>query len=210
MAESDARSILRNAQEVPFPWAESMPKKISEWFNIISKAHNTLPEFIFVSAMSTTACLMGPAATISVRDTYTEPTNLFTVCMGPPGCGKSQAFRLAVLDPINDIGKTLSLLVLLLALITDYIIMYVGAPMSEMLVDDYTRRGLFNHLLSNKDRALCAHEEMSALFDTIQKRQMELGGERQLYCRLYDAGRWTNITGRVQIVIIYSNPEKNS
>lgn len=71
----------------------------------------------------------------------------------------------------------------------------VGTPMSEMLVDDYTRRGLFNHLLLHEGRALCAHEEMSALFDTIQKRQLELSGERQLYCRLYDAGTWTNITG---------------
>lgn len=37
--------------------------------------------------------------------------------------------------------------------------------------------------------------EMSVLFDIIQKRQLELSGERQLYCRLYDAGKWTNITG---------------
>lgn len=104
MTESDARSILREAQEVAFPWTESMPGKISEWFNIISKAHNTLPEFIFVTALSATACLMGPDSMISVRDTYSEPTNMFTVCMGPPGCGKSQAFRLAV-DPLSNIGK---------------------------------------------------------------------------------------------------------
>ena len=70
-----------------------------------------------------------------------------------------------------------------------------GAPVSEILVDDYTRRGLFNHLLLHESTALCAPEEMSALFDTIQKRQLELSGERQLYCRLYDAGKWTNITG---------------
>ena len=67
--------------------------------------------------------------------------------------------------------------------------------MSDIMVDDYTRRGLFNHLLTHDDRALCAHEEMSALFDTIQKRQLELSGERQLYCCLYDAGKWTNVTG---------------
>ena len=105
VTESDARSILRAAQEVSFPWTESMPEEISKWFNIISKAHNTLPEFMFVTALSATACLMGPDSMISVRDTYSEPTNIFTVCMGPPGCGKSQAFRLAVLDPLSNIGK---------------------------------------------------------------------------------------------------------
>lgn len=87
------------------------------------------------------------------------------------------------------VRKTIALLLFLSSLYA------TGAPMSELLVDDYTRRGLFNHLLSHEGRALCAHEEMSALFDTIQKRQMELSGERQLFCRLYDAGKWTNITG---------------
>lgn len=74
-----------------------MPEKIPDWFTVVSRAHNTLPEFVFITVLSTTACVMGPYAFISVRDTYSEPTNLFTVCMGPPGCGKSQAFRLLVL-----------------------------------------------------------------------------------------------------------------
>ena len=99
---------LKAAEEVPFPWKESMPRNISEWFNIVAKAHNTLPDFMFVTALSATACLMGPSTMISVRDTYSEPTNMFTVSMGPPGCGKSQAFRLAILDPLNNIGKLCS------------------------------------------------------------------------------------------------------
>ena len=49
--------------------------------------------------------------------------------------------------------------------------------MSDIMVDDYTRRGLFNHLLMHDGRALCAHKEISALFDTIQKRQLELSGK---------------------------------
>ena len=59
--------------------------------------------------------------------------------------------------------------------------------MSGMVVDDYTRRGLFNHLQLHNGPALCAYEEMPALFDIMRKRQLELSGERQLYCRLYDA-----------------------
>lgn len=52
----------------------------TEDITIVAKAHNTLPEFMFVTSLSTTACLMGP------DDEYSG--------MGPPGCGKSQAFRL--------------------------------------------------------------------------------------------------------------------
>ena len=86
-----------------------MQEKISEWFTIVTRAHNTLPEFVFVTALSTTACVMGPNTFISVRDTYSEPTNMYTVCMGPPGCGKSQAFRLSVLDSLGDRGKDISI-----------------------------------------------------------------------------------------------------
>ena len=48
---------------------------------------------------------MGPDTVISIRETYSEPTNMFTVCVGQPGCGKSQAFRLAILDPLKEVGK---------------------------------------------------------------------------------------------------------
>ena len=41
--------------------------------------------------------------------------------------------------------------------------------MAGIIIDDNTRRGLFNHLQLHEGRALCAHEEMSALFNIIQK-----------------------------------------
>ena len=110
---------------------------------------------------------------MKVRDTYTEPTNIYTICMAPPGAGKSQAFRESIMAPIDSLGL----------------------PASKILVDDYTRRGIFSHLQQQGGRALAAYEEMSAFFDLIQKRQLELSAERQLYCRLYDGGKWTSITG---------------
>jgi hypothetical protein len=64
-----------------------------------------------------------------------------------------------------------------------------------MIVDDYTRQGLFKHLKDHGGRALVAQEEMTAFFDLVQKRQLEGSGERQLYCRLYDGGKWIKSTG---------------
>ena len=54
--DADAIKILRSAQDIPFPWEQSMPEKISDWFTVVARAHNTLPEFVFVTALSTTAC----------------------------------------------------------------------------------------------------------------------------------------------------------
>ena len=86
---------------------------------------------------------------------------------------KSQAFWITTRDPLKKLPQQLS----------------------TVLVDDYTKKGLFKHLQCHKGRALLAHEEMGAFFDLVQKRQLEGCAERQLYCRLYDGGQWTTSTG---------------
>ena len=150
-----------------------MPERIRKWFEAFGKSHNTSPEYVFVGALVTAAAIMGPKCFVKVRETYQEPTNLFAICVGFPGSGKSQVYRMMVREPLQSLAS----------------------PLSTMLVDDYTKRGLFRHLQSHDGRALLAHEEMGAFFDLVQKRQLEGNAERQLYCRLYDGGQWVSNTG---------------
>ena len=108
---------------------------------------------------------------MKVRETYSEPTNIYVVCVAEPGVGKTQAICLSVLDPLSAIGL----------------------PISHIYVDDYTRQGLFTHL--KKQVALMAYGEISSFFDLIQ---LDLNAERQPYSRLYDAGIWSKVTGNQQ------------
>ena len=67
-----------------------------------------------------------------------------------------------------------------------------------MVVHDFTRKGLFQHLVAHKGRALLAHSEMSSFYELILKKQQEGSGERQLFSRLYDGiAEWalTSATG---------------
>ena len=59
-------------------------------------------------------------------------------------------------------------------------------PGLACLVQDFTWRGLFQHLKVHDGRALLAHSEMSSSYDLILKKHQEAQGERQLFCRLYD------------------------
>lgn len=68
-----------NAQDIPFPWDDSVPQNIKEWFEALAKSHNTAPEYVFIGALVTTA--MGPTSFVKVRDTYLEPTNFYAICM---------------------------------------------------------------------------------------------------------------------------------
>ena len=166
-SQGEMSKIVTDAQDVPFPWNEAVPEKIRDWFEVFGKSHNTALEYVFVGALVTAAAIMGPKCFVRVRETYQEPTNLFAICIGFPGSGKSQAYNMTVRQPLQS-------------------------PLSTMLVDDYTKKGLFRHLQNHDGRALLAH---GAFFDLIQKRQLEGNAERQLYCRLYDGGEWITSTG---------------
>ena len=169
----DVSKVAHDVQAICFPWAEAVPPHIYQWFEAYGKAYNTAPEYVFLGAIATTAAIMGPKSFIKVRDTYKEPTNIYIISVGYPGSGKSQAYRMTVSEPIETLEP----------------------PFCSMLVDDYTKRGLHKHLQEHDRRALVAHEELGALFDLINKRQFEGAGERQLYCRLYDGGKWISSTG---------------
>lgn len=164
----------KDAWNIPFPWNDAVPNNIREWFEALAKSHNTAPEYVFVGALVTTAVLMGPRCYVKVGEFYREPTNIFAICVGYPGTGKSQAHGMTVREPLHSLPS----------------------PLSSILVDDYTKKGLFLHLQKHDGRALLAHDELGAFFDLVQKRQLEGNGERQLYCRLYDGGQWVSSTGK--------------
>ena len=167
--------VARAAGDIAFPWKEVMPSNIYKWVETVSKAHNCKEEFLFIGAIAATAAIMGPSTHVKVRETYLEPMSLYAICIADPGSGKSQAFSLSVRQPLAGL---------------------VQEEKREMMVDDYTRQGLFKHLADRKGHALIAQEEMTAFFDLLQRRQQEGQGERQLYCRFYDGGDWIKNTGK--------------
>ena len=147
------------------------PERLVQWLEAMSFSVNTKPEFVLVAAMSVVSTLMGPKTKLSIRPTYSEPCNLFTVCLSEPGAGKSQAFELAVERPLRHLENSVA---------------------QSVVVNDFSRKGLFQHLVAHDGRALIAHSEMSSFYELILKKQLEGSGERQLFCRLYDGiTEWT-------------------
>ena len=103
---------------------------------------------------------------MKVRETYLELMSLYAICIADPG--------FSVRQPIAGL---------------------VQEDKREMMVNDYTRQGLFKHLADRKGHSLIAKEEMTAFFDLLQRRQQEGQGEWQLYCRFYDGGDRIKNTG---------------
>ena len=140
---SSIKEVIKEARSVSFPW-DSISPAIKTWLEAMAGSVNTQPEFLLLAALSATSCLMGPDCVFHVRDRHQEPCNVFTICLCEPGTGKAQAYKIAIKDPLD------------------------GLPI-EILVHDYTSKGLFEHLKSREGRALVCHAEMTSFSKTSLK-----------------------------------------
>lgn len=121
-----------------------------------------------------TSAVMGPAANVQPFPGYQEPVNLFALCIGPSGSGKSQSLNLSVQQPITEI---------------------VAAWNENVIVDDFTREGFRKHLLANNGRVVVVSDEVASMFDNIDRKGSESNADRHLLCRLFDSSSWTRTTG---------------
>ena len=99
---STVKDIIKEARAIPFPW-EAIPDNIRSWLQVMAGATNTRGAFLLLGALTMTSCLMGPNSTFEVRPRHHEPCNLYTVCLCEPGTGKTQAYKIAVEEPLGRI-----------------------------------------------------------------------------------------------------------
>lgn len=159
-----------NAGSEMLPWRDNLPANVVSTIEILSYSANTSPDFVFLALLTATATTMGPSTTVQCLD-YEEPVNVFTMCIGYPGSGKTQALKIAIESPINRI---------------------LASWNSGVILDDFTREG-FRKLLQAKDgRVLIASDEIAGFFSSLDSGS---GADRYLLCRLFDCSSWTKTTG---------------
>uniref|UniRef100_A0A7M5X4F5 DUF3987 domain-containing protein n=1 Tax=Clytia hemisphaerica TaxID=252671 RepID=A0A7M5X4F5_9CNID len=178
------KTVITEARAVHFPM-ESIPNNIKEWLEAMAWSRNTRPEFVLLSCLPALNSILGPTTKVIVREgsnnlnvkhprkAYTESSGLFVIILSEPGSGKSNAFTLAVEDPLleqeNDLLKSLT-------------------------VQDYTKKGLFESLKSHKGRGLLASSELQNFFDSLMRKQQEGYGERNRLNTLYDGNSLWSMT----------------
>ncbi|KXJ08785.1 hypothetical protein AC249_AIPGENE26637 [Exaiptasia diaphana] len=159
-----AKEVVRRAMDIKLEMSRVCPPNVYSWLKVVAKSRNTMPEFVLLSAILTTAALMGPASTVKVRSTYSEPINLYSIILSPPGSGKSQAFDLTVTSP--------------LALLDD--------PPPSIVVGDHTKSGLTRHLANNHGVAIIGSDELSTFIEGLCQKKKEDVQERAFLYKLYD------------------------
>ena len=136
----------------------------------MARSRRAQPEFLVGPLMAMTSILIGPRTVIQATKLFREPANIFTLNLCDTGAAKSAAYKIAVDDPLKELN----------------------AEIGGLAVQDYTRKGLMHHLVEHGGRAIIEYPEMSEFLDLVLKKQNDLSGERQLYCKLFDGSKGTD------------------
>lgn len=162
------------AMDEDFPWTGALAGDIEDYVELLARAKNAQPIFVFLGLLVSTAAAMGPNASVGSIPDYQEPVNLYVLCIGPAGSGKTQSLQLAVQDPVSNILSSWN---------------------SRALVDDFTREGFRKQLLENYGRVILASDEVGSLLENLDRKCSEANADRHLFCRLFDSTSWTRSTG---------------
>ena len=162
-AEEYITESIVMAMEESFSWTGAFDSPVKEYIEIVAKAKNASPEFVLMGLLVSTSAVMGPASNMQPFPGYQEPVNLFALCVGPSGSGKSQSLKLSVQEPITQI---------------------VAGWNKNVIVDDFTREGFRKHLVANNGRVILVSDEVASMFDNFDKKEAESNADRHLFCCL--------------------------
>lgn len=106
-------NIIQEARTEEFP-LHVLPENVRAWYKAMSFSRNTRPEFVFLSSLSVINTIVGPKTKLNVRagstkenikyprPAYQESSGLFITLLCEPGSGKTNAFNLAIQDPLSQ------------------------------------------------------------------------------------------------------------
>ena len=86
------------------PWEQVVPDVINEWMTQFAVA-NFIPKKLLLSTMLGVVSALVRKSVIEYYPGQTEFCNLFILCLGESGCGKSNACSYACIRPIRAIEK---------------------------------------------------------------------------------------------------------
>ena len=109
-----------SACDIPLNLYQVLPASVARDLETYASALRTCPRMLLVSLMTSVLCAMGNKTKMHTRDyegpdafTKSTPTNMYTMVVAPPACGKSNAYRIAVQNPKRAVEDDLKQQVLI-------------------------------------------------------------------------------------------------
>lgn len=136
------------------------------WNFIVNKSHSlsTNPGYVSTSLITTTTFIAGSASTL-VTGTQEMPLNIYSIFVGPPTTGKSQAIKECAVSPMVAVVRE-----------TDS---------SSPVIQKCTSSGLIKTIADNKKGFLLSGEIYDVLFKLLKSDEENATGDVQVLCQLF-------------------------
>jgi len=160
---------LRELHSIELIWDEILPENVVEWLDIFSRSYNVVKEIMFPGILSAVSGLMAPKTTLRMSAIELEPVNLFTIVLAPPGAGKSAALHAGVENPIITLEESIE---------------------NPILVEDFTRSGVFIHLKTTEGQGVLAKDEVHVILERlVSKSRQDI--DKDLLIKFFDNAQWS-------------------
>lgn len=168
---------MDNIVDEPVVWEEVVPEKIDEYLTLCALANFT-PKKLVLSTMLCTVSAILRSSKVEYFEDCSEFANIFMLCVGESGCGKSPACNHCSIRPISGgIERE----------IDD----------CQIIIDDVTECGIFQSITKTRERYI----PLIAIDEAHEFMKNVVAGTRgylnaQKLCRLYDGGWWSITKGK--------------
>ena len=149
---------------LPDPFEQIFPAAV--WNFILNKSHSmsTNPGCVSTSLITTTAFITGSTSTLTTA-TQEMPLNIYSIFVGPPTTGKSQAIKECAISPLSSVTEE-----------TDS---------KSPAIQKCTSSGLIKFVADNNRAFLVSGEIYDVLFKLLKSDEENATGDVQVLCQLF-------------------------
>ena len=162
----------RRLIQLPDPFANVFPEEVWTFIQRKAESLSTNAGYVTTTLLTTTAYVAGMTTTL-ISGAQEMPLNLFTVFVGPPTTGKSQAIKECAVNPMTAVT--------------------MENDSSNSVINKCTSSGLVKTIATNQKGYLLSPEIYDVLFKLLKSDEENATGDVQVLCQLF-SGEATSYT----------------
>ena len=161
---------------LPDPFETLFPAEV--WSFILNTSHSisTNPGYVSSTLITTTAFMAGTATTLKTA-TQEMPLNIYSIFVGPPTTGKSQAIKECAISPMASVTAE--------------------ADSANPVIQKCTSSGLIKTVADNNRGFLLSAEIYDVLFKLLKSDEENATGDVQALCQLFSGEEATEKTREI-------------
>lgn len=162
--------LYQRLSAMQFNYSEAMDDRVIDFLKNKAKSVGSSVGLLLPSVLTTTCYLLSSKEVkVKLSNTHQQPTNLYTILVGPPSIAKSPAMKEGVFGPLEEVLEN----------------------SAKVLISNITSSGLTKVLHKEKQCYICSPEVYDVLNKLFKSDEDNATGDSQLLCKLFTGEKCT-------------------